>query len=472
MARNLIAVSVIFALLQLANLTELLSYLSRPMVTGTATLFGIEAFDRGTDIVLGSIVLPWTQDCSGVNTLIILWGVTLWANRQKTPNHLLLYKLLLCIPAALVANMLRIFTLAAYRFIFYPAWESDELHYFVGFLCLIPFLFLFVDDFRRMNRARWIEIVHLSLVLALLAAVIFSPGGTLVALSSLFLLAHTQFSVLEVRKYKYAYALWIAAAFIIAWSSMESLWIAWLLLSPRLAPWKVIFSWSGILILSGTVSVLAMHTEWQILVGIALAYRLFRMVRGETLNNLQARGIPGNIELPLLAVLALAPFSLSALIGLTHPLETPPAGIMARQITLNSYELNLTGQPTDMRMYWYGSYGDGRHHSLASCMRFRGIELEGVPGRPDVHTGGKMWMKDFYIHDGKLLDSYSDYLVASFSPFSPPGVHLILDAPAESMSVTYFSKKSIEIATSIFNSYMDNNMHFALGRTTTRVNTN
>ena len=458
MKRNLIAISAIFALLQLANLTEILSYLSRPMVTGTAGLFGIEAFNRGTDIVLGSIVLPWTQDCSGVNTLIILWGVTLWANRHETPNLQLFTKMLACIPAALVANMLRIFTLAGYRYIFYPAWESDELHYFFGFLWLIPFLFFFIDDFRRMNRARWVEIIHLCLVLALIAPVIFSPGGNLVALSSLFLLAHTKFSDLADYKVRYLYALWLTMALIIAWSNMESLWIAWLLLSPRLAPWKLIFSWSGILILSGTVSVLAMHPEWQVMVGIALAYRVFLIIRGTQIESEQKMGFPGNTELSFLALLGLAPFSFSALIGLTHPVEMPPSDVMARQITLNSYQLNLTGQPTDIRLYWYGSYGDGRHHSLASCMRFRGIELEAVPGRHDLLTSGEMWMKDFYIHEGKLLKNYSDYLVASFSPFSSPGVHIILDAPANSMSAEYFSKMSDELVNRIYKSHNINNM--------------
>lgn len=452
MTRNLVIVSVIFALLQLANLTELLSYLSRPMVTGTAVLFGIDAFNRGNDIVLGSIVLPWTQDCSGVNTLIILWGVTLWGSRRTTSNRVLVYRLLLCIPAALVANMLRIFTLAAYRYIFYPAWESDELHYFVGFLWLIPFLFLFVDDFRRMSRARWIEIIHVSLVLALIAPTIFSPGGSLVALSALFLLAHTKFSDLAGSKLIYAYAVWSIVALIIAWSNMESLWIAWLLLSPRLAPWRLVFSWSGVLILSGTISIMAMHVAWQLLVGIALAYRVILILRSNPVVNKNRKAKLFSLELPLLAVLALAPFSLSALIGLTHPIEMPPAGVMARQLTLNAYQLNMTHQPKDIRLYWYASYGDGRHHSLASCMRFRGIELEAVSGQPDVLTSGNMWMKDFYIHDGKLLTSYSDYLIASFSPFTSPGVHVILDAPANSMSAHYFSTKSDELVKRILNS--------------------
>jgi hypothetical protein len=69
-----------------------------------------------------------------------------------------------------------------------------------------------------------------------------------------------------------------------------------------------------------------------------------------------------------------------------------------------------------------------------------------------------MWMKDFYIHEGKLLKNYSDYLVASFSPFSSPGVHIILDAPANSMSAEYFSKMSDELVNRIYKSHNINNM--------------
>jgi hypothetical protein len=127
---------------------------------------------------------------------------------------------------------------------------------------------------------------------------------------------------------------------------------------------------------------------------------------------------------------------------------------MTKQLTFNSYQLRLTGQPADIRMYWYGAFGDGRHHSLASCMRFRGLILEPVPGHEEVMTGGNMWMRDFFIHEGELKSTYGDYLLASFSPFSSPGVHLILDAPVDSMSPAYFSRASEELAARLFRAYV------------------
>jgi hypothetical protein len=126
---------------------------------------------------------------------------------------------------------------------------------------------------------------------------------------------------------------------------------------------------------------------------------------------------------------------------------------MTRQLTYNSYQLMLPGQPADIRLYWYGAFGDGRHHSLASCMRFRGLILKPVPGQEEVMTGGGMWMRDFFIHEGEFKSSYADYLLASFSPFSSPGIHLILDAPAGAMSAAFFASASDKLARRVYDAY-------------------
>jgi exosortase/archaeosortase family protein len=455
MIRSLVALGVIFVLLHAANLTEALSYLSRPLVVAAASALGIEAVNRGTEIVLGGLVLPWTQDCSGVNTLIILWGVTLWANRHRPFDRRALLRLLLSVPAALLANTLRILTLAGYRYVFYPAWESEELHYLIGFLWLVPFLFLFVPDLRRMEAARWIEVLYLTLVLALVAPAIFSPGGSIVALSALFFLAHSGLSNPPPRRLKAAYAAWVAGALLIAWSDMESLWLPWLLVNPRLVSVKLLSSWSGLVILSGTLSVLAMRPEWQILVGIALAIGVYRMVRGEAPPRPSpSTQAPGAAEAVAMTLIGLAPFVLPGLVGTDHAVERPPAGVMSRQLTFNSYQVRLTGQPADIRVYWYGAFGDGRHHSLASCMRFRGLILEPVPEQPEVLAGGGRWMRDVFIHQGELKTSYPDYLLASFSPFSPPGVHVILDAPEDAMSAAYFAQATERLAERLFEGHL------------------
>ena len=69
-------------------------------------------------------------------------------------------------------------------------------------------------------------------------------------------------------------------------------------------------------------------------------------------------------------------------------------------------------------------------------------------------TDGKMWMRDFFVHDGELKLSYGDYLLSSFSPFASPGVHIILDAPTDSMSAAYFSRESEKLAARLHDAFI------------------
>jgi exosortase/archaeosortase family protein len=448
--------AVLFLLLHAANLTELLSAWTRPLVTGAATAFGIVAVDRGKDIVLGQLVIPWTQDCSGVNTLIVLWGLTLWANHRRRFDRVLAVRLLLCVPVALLVNILRIFTLAGYRRVFYPAWEGEELHYLIGFLWILPFLVLFIDDLRRMDPTRWLEVIYLSLVLASIAVPIFSPGGNLIALSTLFFLAHIRLSDAAAPHLLIAYPVWAAAALLIAWSNMESLWIPWLLVFPRLVCWRLLSSATGLIILSGSVSLLAMRPDWQALVGAALAYRVYLIIRGGPRPAPRPATSPlGVPEAALLALLGMAPFVLPALVGIGNQVERPPAAVIIRQFTPNGYQLRLSGQPAAIRMYWYGAFYRGRHHALTSCMRFRGLTLEPVPGQPEVLTGDRLWMREFFIHGGDLKTSYASYLMATFFPFAGVGVHLILDAPADSMSAADFAQATDTLAARLLATYLE-----------------
>jgi hypothetical protein len=140
-----------------------------------------------------------------------------------------------------------------------------------------------------------------------------------------------------------AYLAWGIAAVLIARSNMESLSIPWLLICPRLVSWRLLSSWIGLIILSGSVSLLAMRPEWQLVVGAALAYRLYLMIRGEQTPTAQdAAGRPKAPEIAALTLLGVAPFALSAAIGMEHPAERPPGAAMTKQLTFNSYQLRLT----------------------------------------------------------------------------------------------------------------------------------
>ena len=453
MIPNLILYGVIFVLLHLASITEVLSYISRPMVTFVVQLMGIEAVDQGSFLVLGKLILPWTEDCSGINTLVMLLGITLWVNRRQPFGRPYLLRLLLCLPAALLANLLRVLSFAAYRYVFYPSWESQELHYFIGFVWLMPFLVLFVPDFRHKDRGQWLEIVYMAVVLALVAPVVFSPGGSLVAVCALFYLAHNRIDAATAPPKWPAYLLWAAAALMIAWSRMESLWIPWLLVCPRFVAPRVLFTWSGMLILSGTVSLLAMRTEWQLIVLAALLIHAYGLLKKERSDQESRPVALKKLELSALVVLLLAPFMLHGLIGISHEVEHPPRGIMTRQLSFNSYKVRVAGQPSDIGLYWYGAFSEGRHHSLVACMRFRGIILKEVADEKSIYYGDKKWMREFFIHDKDLKSSYPEYLLATFSPFSTPGVHVILEAPADAMSPAYFASESERIAKRLHQMY-------------------
>jgi len=60
---------------------------------------------------------------------------------------------------------------------------------------------------------------------------------------------------------------------------MESLWIPWLLVCPRFVDRRLLRSLSGLIVLSGTVSLFAMHLEWQLVVFAALAVQVYAMMK-------------------------------------------------------------------------------------------------------------------------------------------------------------------------------------------------
>jgi len=78
----------------------------------------------------------------------------------------------------------------------------------------------------------------------------------------------------------------------------------------------------------------------------------------------------------LLAVVIVLPFIASTVDALLIPSLHPPSGVMAREVGANTYELHPIGQPRNVELAWYGPSGDGRHHTLSVCMRYRGSNLK------------------------------------------------------------------------------------------------
>ena len=147
-----------------------------------------------------------------------------------------------------------------------------------------------------------------------------------------------------------------------------------------------------------------------------------------------------------LSVLFLTPFIASTLNCLLRPSLRPPPGVMAREVAPNTFDVRLIGQPGGVSLVWYGSSGDGRHHTLAVCMRYRGIQLKPSRVEPSVMTDGKMWMREFFLQRGRLLTDYRAYLWNTLLPWSPAGVHIIASAPADSLSANAFANSTLELA--------------------------
>ena len=77
--RSVISLSLVFGLLHLANSSDILSDLTRPLVVGLLQFLGHAASDQEGYLIVGRLQIPWTRDCAGLNVLTILWAVfSMW----------------------------------------------------------------------------------------------------------------------------------------------------------------------------------------------------------------------------------------------------------------------------------------------------------------------------------------------------------------------------------------------------------
>jgi exosortase/archaeosortase family protein len=437
--RAALSLAAVFGLLHLAGTTDILSDLTRPLVVALLDLLGVAAADRGGHLVVGTLRVPWTRDCAGLNVLAVLWAVVLWVNRAEPLSRRTWAQLALTVPVAFVANVARILTLIAYRAVFYPAVESPQLHYFIGFLWVLPFLGLWVPRNGTGPGRRWLEVLYLAATLALIAPHVGGPGGTVVTLAALLVLAQSRFA--DSPTLRAAGVAWVLAALLIAAGRMESLWTPWILLCPWFAAPALVRSPRGVVLLLGTVPLFAMHPVGSGLVLAAAAWQAWHLLRSRP--SAASRTSPPEVTVwrpALSAALAFAlvfPFVASVVAGRVPLREPPPAGVMTRPIDATSSLVRVVGQSPEIELAWFGPYGEGRHHTLPVCMRYRGVILR-ASGEEGVMTDGGRWMKEFFLHDGSLLGDYPSYLRRTSLPFSSPGVHVIASAPSASMSARSF----------------------------------
>ena len=159
---------------------------------------------------------------------------------------------------ACVLNLLRVASIVLCRWWLLPEVESQQLHFFLGFVWLLPALWLLLPPARA--RYTWLTALHLSALLAMLTPQLQAPGGALIALTSVLVLCIRSSNPAGKPSATPGWitrSLWFLAAGWIIVSRMESLWLPWLLMWPGLSPQRpTLLVW---LLLPATLSLAAMH---------------------------------------------------------------------------------------------------------------------------------------------------------------------------------------------------------------------
>lgn len=449
-SRQLIAVGVVLFLLYWLQAADVLSTVTTTLVSMVLGLSGIPTQVTENGLYLGDLIVPWTKDCSGFEMLAVVWALIFW-NHRSQPLHLsTLLRLLLALPAALAANVLRVLAIIGWRN--HLGTESLELHALIGFVCLLPLILAFRPQ-RRSEQPplTLMESTHFAAALALLAPMTQAPGGLLVSACALIFLALPQRDG-EGQDSKLrgtpSLLLWVLAGLFIAFSSMESLWLGWILLCPRV-PTRQFPALSLLSLIAGTSPLIALSFPWIALPGLIHGlYALIRPVHGATSSLGRVSSLPLNraVANAMVGVAFFLPFVAPALFPrAAHCL--PPNGIMVGDLGRQSYALKLVGQPPEIALTWHGSGSGGRHHHLGVCLSYRGVSLRATDTECVERTSTDQWVREcFFVQDSQAL-SYTDYLRATFWPLAHPGAHLIVSSPCEALTADEFgvlSEKFIE----------------------------
>ena len=452
--RWLLPVAVVVLLAQLSVARDGFAYFSRPVVLGLIKLFGGNAVDHGPNITIGRLDVPWSGDCAGLNLLILLLAVAVWMNRHEPMGKRYWLRILLMIPAAALANVLRIFMILLYREVFYPAVESPQLHYFFGLVLLVPFSLLAMPRSDRSLASRIFELLHVAAVIALLTPNAVGAEGTALTIAVVIGLSTCRIPETLTRGRLIGFAFWLLSAAAIAYAGMESFWLPWLLLCPLVCDPRWVFSVPGALVTlaSHRLVFLVPGGDWAVWAVVAYAaWVKFGETEPEqprtTANGSWSAG--GKAAAFCASILFFLPFLSSTLLTGKKEIWTPPAVAQVHPIP-GGLMVALPEHNGDIGIIWYDSQGSDRHHKLAICLKYRGIELVPSDDVPDVFTDGTYWMKEYFLQGGKLIQSHRDYVLATLGPGTSAGVHLILISKKSSMNAADFSLKAGRISQELY----------------------
>lgn len=451
--RLFIPVGLVALLAQFSAAQDFFGALTKPIVLALLRFAGFAASESGGFLTVGSLTVPWSRDCAGLNLLVVLLAVTVWMQRHRRLDAGFWLRVLAALPAALAANVARVLTVVAYRAWFFPAVESPQLHYFIGLAWLVPFALLLVPVDARGRLATSFELLHAAAVLALVAPLADAPGGLALTLAAVLTLAHCRLPGRISALRWLATAGWLAAALGIILAGVESFWLPWLLVCPLLIVRSWLFSLEGVVLLAGSQPMFHLLPGGQVLTWLALAFAAWKMLRPAAAHAAPAPFAPARLLARLGLTLSAAAFCLpflgSALVTPEQIDLSPPESALRREIPGDGYQVRLAGQPAAIDLFWYLPSGSQRHHTLKVCMKYRGIELEPAAEGSPVMTDGEFWMREFFLLPQGLLSSHADYVWATLRPGKTSGIHLIAVTPCDAMSAEEFARESALLAGTI-----------------------
>ena len=448
MQRILIGSGILALLAFFVPTTLVASALAKPLVLALLQGLGVEAQDLGEAFVVAGLNVPWTRDCAGADLLILLPAIALWVTRHEPLHRSLVIRIACMLPAAILANALRVLTLIGWRLTIAPAVESPQVHYFLGLIWLVPFVALLMPSRSHPLPRCLLDAIHAAVVIALLPGLQGVPGAWVGMASAVYLLAQSDGGRSQLPHVPVWLALWVVAGVSIAMLRMESFWLPWALVFPPLLNRGALFSVSGVVLLASTHAILLLlpGVPW-LAVGVLLFQVGASILRGESAT--QSVSNPARSWLAWSAVLLLMPFLATLWPQAADPACRPPFGVLCRPMKGNSFAVGLPGFPRSLGMVWFGSEGGDRHHSVTVCMKYRGVSLLASDECPDVFTNDTHWYREFFLHDGQLCLSYARYLKHSFRPGSSPGVHLVAVVPKAKFSAEAFNGLACDLAQGI-----------------------
>lgn len=449
--RILLPVAAVALLAQLSQAQDLFGAATKPIVLFLLGLAGMPSSESAGHLIVGTLEVPWSRDCAGLNLLIILFAVTVWMNRSAPIDAGWWLRVLSALPAALFANVARVLTVVAYRKLFFPAVESPQLHYFIGLAWLVPFAAFLVARDARGRLVTLFELLHAASVLALIAPLADGPGGLALSVAAVLTLAHCRLASPVGGKRLLALALWLAAAGGIIAVGMESFWLPWLLLCPLLITPSWLFSIEGLVLLAGSQPMFQLIPGGQLLTWMAAGYAGWKMLRppqGPVPEQSRATGRP-HPALLLVVLTFCLPF-LGSLFVVPEKMDMQPPDFVAKQeIPGEGFQVRFPEQSSELGLFWYLPSGSQRHHTLKVCMKYRGIDLVPAAEGSAVMTDGEVWMREFFLIPKGMLSSYEQYVWSTLGPGKSPGVHLITVASHEAMTADEFDKQSKQLISEI-----------------------